>query len=504
MAEVIANHTGKTKSYWMEVKVPSYSPLSKDVVTDVCVVGGGIAGLTCAYTLAKQGKQVVVLEKGRIGGGETARTTGHLAWALDDRYYDLIDYFGEHGAKIAAESHAAAIDYIETIVQEERIDCDFERVKAYLFLGEGDKEEVIDQELAALRQIGRDVTKSKKPPLPFMGPTLHYPKHAEFHVLKYLKGLAQAFINAGGKIYTHTHVKEIHDETPCMVKTEGANVTAQAVIVATCTPINDRVYMHTKQSAYRTYVIGARIPKNAVPKGLYWDTLDPYHYIRTASEEDCDWLLIGGEDHRVGQDSDPIEKFVILEKWARLRFPIIDKINYQWSGQIFEPVDSLAFIGRNPGDKHVYIATGDSGNGLTHGTIAGLLIPDLILGRPNPWEDLYDPSRKTLKAAKEFIEENANTLAQYRDWLTPGDLKQIEDLPVDQGMILRSGAQKLAVYKDKHHKVHIHSAFCPHLGGCVRWNDCEKTWDCPAHGSRFEATGETMTGPAIGNLEKQN
>lgn len=507
----ISNNSGYSQSLWMEVPFPSFSPLENNLNADVCIVGAGIVGLTCAYTIAKQGKSVVVLDQGAIAGGQTARTTAHLTWVLDDRYYDLEKLFGEEGSRLAAESHSSAIDYIEKIVLEEKIDCDFERVDGYLFVPPGDSKEILDKELVAIQKTGMSLNKIARAPFSSTfdtGTCLHFPRQAQFHILKYLQGIIKAILKYGGKIFSHTHVNHFEDGTPCLVKTaSGAEITSQSVIVATCTPVNNRFFIHTKQAAYRTYVIATSVPKGSIPKGLYWDTPDPYHYIRiqkNLKDPNLDWLLVGGEDHKTGQDQAIDAKYDHIEEWARLRFPMIDKIDYRWSGQVFEPVDSLAFIGHNPGDKNIYIATGDSGNGMTHGTIAGILLPDLILGRNNPWKSLYEPSRKTLSTASEYIHENLNSIAQLKDWFTPGEIKKVDALAPDEGIILREGIKKIAVYKDNQNKIHINSAFCPHLGGCLRWNHGEKSWDCPLHGSRFDGCGHVMNGPAINNLHSNS
>ena len=474
----------------MEVNLPSIPSLREDLAADVCIVGGGIAGLTCAYTLVKHGKSVVLLDKGDIGFGQTARTTAHLTWILNDRYSDLESYFGLEGAKLAALSHASAIDYIEKIVQEEGIDCDFERVDGHLFLGSNDSSETLDKEYKTLKKMGKNVTRSKN--------ELVFPNQAQFHILKYLKGLLEAIVRLGGKIYNQTHVTSISEG---FVKTESGNtVQATSIIVATATPINDRVIIHTKQAPYRTYVIAALVPKNSITKGLYWDTEDPYHYVRTHPYDlHNDWLIVGGKDHKVGQEEDPNNRYDQLEKWARKRYTC-DKIQSKWSGQVFNTMDALGFIGKNPLDKNIYIATGDSGNGITHGTIAGILIPDLIQGHRNQWASLYDPSRKTLKCTLTYVKENINTLIQYEDWLTPGDKIKMDEMALESGMILRKGLKKLAIYKDQSGKIHINSAVCPHLGACVRWNAAEKSWDCPCHGSRFDGCGKVITGPANNDL----
>lgn len=506
----ICNNSGFSKSLWMEIPLPTFPVLDENMETDVCIVGAGIVGLTCAYTLSKQGKSVIVVDQGAVAGGQSARTTAHLTWVLDDRYSDLEKLFGEKGTRLAAESHFEAINYIEKIVLEEKIDCDFERVDGYLFVPPEDSKEILVKEYDAIKKTGMEINRAPRAPFSKtfdIGPCLHFPRQAEFHILKYLKGVIKAILRNGGKIFSHSHVKHIEDGTTCLVQMESkAKIKSKAVIVATCTPVNNRFFIHTKQAAYRTYVIGTPIPKGTVPKGLYWDTPDPYHYIRIQkhlTDPNLDWLLVGGEDHKTGQDSAIDAKYDHIEEWARLRFPMIDKIEYRWSGQIFEPVDSLAYIGRNPMDRNIYIATGDSGNGLTHGTIAGILIPDLILGKKNPWQKLYDPSRKTLSATCEYLHENLNGACQYRDWFTPGEKEQVDNLSPNEGMILREGVKKVAVFKDQDNKVHVNSAFCPHLGGCLRWNHGEKSWDCPVHGSRFDGCGHILNGPTINKLHEE-
>jgi Rieske Fe-S protein len=287
------------------------------------------------------------------------------------------------------------------------------------------------------------------------------------------------------------------------------------VVVATNTPINDRYVIHTKQAAYRTYVVGLVVPTGAVPPALYWDTAQdaesarhdksaPYHYVRLQRLQgatDRELLIVGGEDHKTGQARDMHERWTALERWARLNFPMAGELTYRWSGQVMETVDGLAYIGRNPDDEpNVFVCTGDSGHGMTHGTIAGMLITDLILGRQNPWARLYDPSRVKLRAAGEFLAENLNVAAQYRDLVTSGDVASADELAPDTGAVIRSGATKLAVYRDPGGTLHAYSAICPHLKCVVQWNPGEKSWDCPCHGSRFTRFGEVINGPAMVNL----
>lgn len=325
--------------------------------------------------------------------------------------------------------------------------------------------------------------------------------------MRYLAGLAQAIRRDGGRLFTGTRVVKIEGGSSVRVETDhGHVVTANALVVATNSPINDRVVIHTKQAPYMTYVIGLRVPRGRVTRALYWDTLDPYHYVRlqspnTTESPDHDILIVGGEDHKTGQADDARRRFADLREWAGTLFPLIEDVAYEWSGQVMEPVDGLAFIGRNPQDgKNVYIATGDSGNGMTHGTIAGLLLADLIAGRENAWEALYDPARKNRRAAAAFAKENLNVAAQYLDLVTSGEIRESKEIPPGEGAVMRRGLKKIAAYRDQEGQLHECSAVCPHLACIVAWNSLEKTWDCPCHGSRFDALGRVFQGPASRDL----
>jgi glycine/D-amino acid oxidase-like deaminating enzyme/nitrite reductase/ring-hydroxylating ferredoxin subunit len=502
---------------------PRAPRLDADVTADVCVVGAGIAGLTAAYLLAREGKSVVVVDDGTIGGGQTERTTAHLTNVLDDRYYFLEELHGEDGLRLAAESHTAAIDMIEMVVKRESIHCDFQRLDGYLFLSPGESSDVLDRELQAVRRAGiADVELLARPPFDSydLGPCLRFPRQAQFHPLKFLAALSRAIARDGGQIYGDTHATAVAGGSPARVETRrGPIVRADAVVVATNTPINDRFTIHTKQAAYMTYVVAARVRDGGVPQALFWDTgapdadhPAPYHYVRLQrvstrrstngkpGRQTYDLLIVGGEDHKTGQANDADERYERLEAWTRERFPV-DGFEHRWSGEVMEPIDGLAFIGRNPMDsENVFIATGDSGNGLTHGTIAGMLLTDLIVGRENPWTGLYDPARKPLGAVLDFAKEGLNVADQYAEWLTPGELDSAKQIPRGSGAIIRRGLTKIAAYRDPAGMLHECSAVCPHLGCIVAWNESEKTWDCPCHGSWFTADGHVIHGPANNDL----
>jgi len=504
--------SGKTVSPWIaSVEMPQTKPLDKNIETDVCVVGAGISGLTTAYLLALEGKNVAVIDDGVVGGGETARTTAHIVNALDDRYYVLERMHGEKGARIAAESHTEAINKVDEIARNEKIDCQFERVDGYLFEPPGGDPKNIEREFHAARRAGIAVELVEKAPCPFnTGQSLKFPRQGQFHPLKYLRGLVLQIQKRGGTIYTRTRAENIEGGKPGKVSTNnGKTIAAKAIVVATNTPVNDRVIIHSKQAPYRTYVVAFAIPDRSVPAILLWDNDMPYHYIRTevvrnGSKQET-LLIVGGEDHKTGQADEGSAPFGRLEKWTRDRYPMAGEVKYRWSGQVMEPVDKIAYIGRNPMDEeNVYVITGDSGNGMTHGTIGGMLITDLIMGRSNPWETLYNPKRKThsIKSFKEYVRENADVAAQYADYLARGEVSSVDEIRPGFGAILRRGMHLIAASRDEQGVLNERSAICPHLGCVVRWNHVEKTWDCPCHGSRFDLTGKVMNGPSLGDLAK--
>jgi glycine/D-amino acid oxidase-like deaminating enzyme/nitrite reductase/ring-hydroxylating ferredoxin subunit len=485
---------------WMDFPAPVFAPLEANARAEVCVVGAGIAGLTVAYLLTRKGKRVLVLDDGPIGSGMTSRTTAHLSTAIDDRYHEVERIHGEDGARLARASHAAAIEAVEAIVHQEAIDCDFFRLDGYLFLPpEEEPDELLEEYRAALRAGVEGLVWVDRAPIEGFdtGRCLRFPRQGQFHPLKYLAGLARAIVRDGGTIHCGTHVEEVSGGATPFVRTAGGlRVDCADVVVATNAPISDRVRIHTKQAPYISYVIAARVPAGSVADALFWDTLDDYHYVRL-DRAGGELLIVGGEDHKSGQADDAERRFAALERWMRQRFPQAREIRYRWCGQVMETVDDLAFIGRDPGEEHVYVATGDSGMGMTHGTIAGIVITDLIHGADIPWARLYDPARKSPAALGAYARENANVAWQYTDWIRSGEVDSTEAIAPGSGAVYRRGVHKVAAYREADGTLHEMSAACTHLGCPVHWNTADNTWDCKCHGSRFDAFGEVVSGPAV-------
>jgi len=479
-------------------------PLDANLSADVIVVGSGIAGLSTAYELAEQGKSVIVVDRGPIGKGMTSRTTAHLTAQCDDGFDRLIARRGEDLAKLWYESQAASIDRIERHQRDLGIDCDFRRLSGHLFLAQGMEPDFIDKEFDATKKVGMPVERKKGVPLEGQSqtPALHYPTQATFHPLKYLGGLAKAITAKGGRFFSETTVTSVQeDKHGVTIQAGNFTLSGSHAVIATNSPINDKYAIHTKQAPYRTYAMAFALPQGSLADGLYWDTLDAYHYVRlqpwTARN---DILIVGGGDHKAGEADDADARFLALSAWMRNLLPTLGKELHRWSGQIQDTIDFCGFIGLNPGDKRTFIATGDSGQGITHGAVAGMLIRDLILKGRSPWQDVYDPARTPLKAAGTFVSENVTAAKNFLEYVAPGELDSWDKLQPGQGAIVRHGLKKVAAYRDENGELNLRSASCTHLGCHVHWNSFERCWDCPCHGSQFAPDGTALNGPAFAPL----
>jgi glycine/D-amino acid oxidase-like deaminating enzyme/nitrite reductase/ring-hydroxylating ferredoxin subunit len=493
-------HHDTTSAPWSDASAPRIPALQGGLSADVIVVGAGIAGLSTAARLADEGLRVVVLDRDGVGAGETGRTTAHLTCVLDARFARLEQLHGVEGARLVAASHTAAIAEIARRASAGTGDCGFRRVDAFLFEEQAGRRDALIEEAEAARRAGVEVEVLARAPLAFdTAGCLRFPAQAQVHPLLYLQALVRGIEARGGRLYRGEATRFEDGETVRVETSDGRALTGRAAVIATDSPVNDRVVIHTKQPSYRTYAIAFERCGD-VPSGLFWDTADPYHYVRRSHTGASDRLIVGGEDHRTGQEDDADGRYARIEQWARQRFGALGPVTHRWSGQVQEPVDGLGYIGRNPGERNVYVATGFSGNGITHGALAGLILGDLVLERHNPWAKLYDPGRIRWRATPTFVRENANTAVQYKDLVTPGEVGGVDEIAPGEGAVIRDGLTKTAVYRDDAGVVHACSAICPHLGCVVAWNGGEKTWDCPCHGSRFDVDGAVLHGPAISPL----
>ena len=497
----------RSVSLWMPIPNLPGTPVEDSRPADLVVIGGGMAGLSVAYESILKGRHVTVLDRGPIASGMTARTTAHLASALDDRYYKFIGLRGKNQARLLYQSLASSIDRIEQITSEESIECDFQRCDGYLFLGEGDSPDILEKEIQACHDIGyRGVAwKPRVPSVTFdTGRCLRFSQQARFHPLKYLQGLARAILTKGGVFRPFTAVDEIaQDGGMVAVKTRnGQTILARDVVCATNAPIAGRLTLQAKMAPYRSYAMAFDVPKGTIPDALYWDTLDAYHYVRLQPGASKDSLIVGGEDHKTGEADDAVIRFERLAAWTRERFSDVGEVTNKWSGQVLEPVDFAGYVGRDPDNDRIYFVTGDSGQGITNGAVAGLMIPALFDGGDHPWRELYDPARVTLKAAGTFIAENSTAVKSLAEHLG-GPLLDSEDaLQPGQGGLVRDGVNVIAVYRDESGTPHRVSSKCSHVWCTVHFNSFERCWDCPCHGSHFDVDGNELNAPATAPLSR--
>ncbi len=501
----------RTRSLWVSdlELAPQANRLAEDLICDVVVVGSGIAGLSVAYELSQIGKSVVVLDRGSIGGGVTSRTTAHLAPVCDDGVAALTKMRGEEMAAKFQASQAAAVDRIEAIVASHKINCDFRRLDAYLFPAPGmkfkDAREQQDKEYEALRAAHVEVAKAKGIKLQGYedAPVLHYRNQATFHPLKYLAGLIEQIESQGGRLFADSPVMEVEErEEDVRVKLEGGMaVTAGHAVFATNSPTCDWVEIHSKMAPYRTYAMAFTIPRDALPDALYWDMADPYHYVRAQpGRGTTDYLIAGGGDHKSGEADDGAVRFEAIEAWIRELIPNLGREVTRWSGQVLDTVDYCGFIGRDPSRKRTFIATGNSGQGMTHGAVAVVLLKNLIIYGAGEWSEVYEPSRKPVSAVVNYINENVTAIKNFAEYLMPAEIDSAAALKPGEGGIMRNGTSKIAVSRDSDGALHARSAVCTHLGCHLHWNSTEQCWDCPCHGSQFAPDGAVLAGPAIAPL----
>lgn len=491
----------RSRSLWMEIPAPQLPALEADVETDALVIGAGVMGLMTAYELAREGRQVLVLDRGRFARGMTARTTAHLAFEIDDSFLELKKRHGAAHARLWYESQAAAVDRFEAICRDEGIHCDFARLDGLLIPAHEKDVEFLRKELEAAREAGfADAEWLAAGDAPGVAePAIRFPRQGRFHSLKFMNGLVEALRRLDLEMYERTDVTEVKEKDGAVIAKTGAGATIRArqALVATNAPFHLKVPIHTKQAPYRTYVIAAPVPKGAVADLLLWDTEEPgYHYVRLQPGSDEDMLIVGGEDHKTGTQDDGQDRIGRLEQWARARYPTMGRIAYAWSGQVYEPADYVGFIGKSPEHDQVFVATGDSGQGMTTGGVAGLLLRDLMNDRPNPWAELYEPSRQMHRGLGDYVKENLEAAKHWVELVGPGEVASLDKLQAGDGALVKLDGKPVAAYRSEDGALHLHSAACTHAGCTVHWNSFEACWDCPCHGSQFGVEGQVLNGPA--------
>lgn len=498
----------QTRSIWMDVQVaPDARKLTGKMTCDVAIVGGGIAGLSIAYELTVAGRAVVVLDRGQVGGGMIARTTAHLAPVCDDGLDALLKRRGLAMATLFQRSHEAAVSRIEANVRALGIDCDFRRLDSFLFPAVGAPKRrssaLIDAEYAAARAM--DIAVKRVPGLPLKGfaktPSLCFADHATFHPLKYLRGLAAAIRGRGGRIFADSAVVDIAERRGGVRVTtaDGAVVSARHAVIATNAPVGNARAVNAKMVAYRTYAVAFALPQGALPNALYCDMEEPYHYVGLHPAGDgSDILIAGGSDHRSGATHDGAARFDAIETWSRRLVPALGKTLHRWSGQVMEPFDYSGFIGRLPARASTFVVAGDSGQGMTNGALAGLLIKDLIVDGDSPWAAAFAPGRRPQAGDQGFARKGAPGGPAKR---RPATLKALAKLAPGDGRIVSDGGREIAACRDLGGTLHLHRAASTYGGATVGWNATEQCWDCAGDGSQFAPDGAVLAGPATRSLK---
>ena len=494
-----------TLSYWLRsASIPEYPTLGRDLTVDVVVIGGGITGITAAYLLKTSGLSVALVERDRLARVDTGHTTAHLTMVTDLQLNELVKNFGKDTAFAVWDAGRIAIDQIESHIETEDIECDFKRVPGYLheaLEGKGASRDELKEVAELARDIGFEASFVESVPH-INRAGVRFGEQALFHPRKYLAGLARAIPGNGSHVFANTSVDEVIDD-PLSVKCGAFTIKGDYVVIATHTPLMGKTnlvsatLLQSKLALYSSYVVGGLVPTGTIPHGLYWDTTEPYHYVRVEprKNQNADYVIFGGEDHKTGQADDTRKCYETIEAKARKLFPSF-QLTDRWSGQVIETNDGLPYIGET--SKRQFAATGFAGNGMTFGTLAAMMARDAAVGRVNPWQDLFSMDRTKLRGGTwDYVKENKDYLYYIvRDRFAATQGASVRVLKRGEGKILNVNGERAAAFRDERGTVIIRSAICTHMGCEVKWNQAETTWDCPCHGSRFHTDGSVLAGPA--------
>lgn len=501
------------ESYWMATAPGTrYPPPDADLTADVAVIGGGIAGLCTAWELVRAGLDVVLLEADRIAAGVTGYTTAKLTALHGLRYARLEATHGADNAALYALSQQDAVDRTAALCDELGMDADLEPADAYTYLEDPGRAGELKDEAEAARRAGLDASFVTDTELPFpVAGAVRAQGQLQFHPRKFLLALAGRITGAGGRIHERTRVTELHDGVRCRLSTEsGHTVEARDAVIATHYPVFDRTLLFTRLKPRRELVIAAPVRSRDAPTGMYISPADRVRSVRSAPYNDGRRLLIvTGETFEPGA-GDVRERFARLDSWARTRMPGFAEADlaYRWSAQDNDSSDHLPYVGHaHPGTQHVFVATGFGGWGMSNGVMAGRLLTAHIAGGPRPaWTDLYDPRRLPQVRETAELAKFQSAVARHfvGDRLHTGHVDSVDEVAPGSGAVVRLEGKRCAVYRDESGVARIVSARCTHLGCLVQFNDAEKVWECPCHGSRFATDGAVLHGPATRPLEPRD
>lgn len=466
---------------------------------DIVIVGGGITGITAALLLSNAGKQVLLLEAEKVGHGTTGHSTGNLYVTVDEHLSSIRRKWNTDVMKGVVESRTAAIELIKSNIVDYKIECDFNTQPFTLFAEKmtPEIEEFMQKEFDAFYDAGLNPSVLKHAGLPFeTAVALQIRNQAQFHPLKYIQRLAEVVSNKC-RIYENSRVIAVDDEKGLVITNRGS-VKASKILLATHTPVGVHM-IHTLIAPYREFGVAAVLNKGSFPSGIFWGMDEPRHSVRSFTKGEKQYVMVIGDKFKTGQHGDNKAYAEGLEHFLKDRLNV-SETGYFWGGQQYRPADGLPYIGKH-GNK-VYFMTGFSSDGLTYGTLAAMIISDELLERSNAWKTLYDVERSApLKSAKNFFKENAGVLVQYiKDMPWNVDASSLKEVSESEGKIIEHEGQKLAIYRDDDGIPHMVSAVCTHMKCIVNWNQSEKTWDCPCHGSRFDTDGNVIEGPAFDTL----
>jgi glycine/D-amino acid oxidase-like deaminating enzyme/nitrite reductase/ring-hydroxylating ferredoxin subunit len=503
--------TAKQTSVWVDTApAPRLHPqLDGDVRADVAVIGGGIVGITTALLLAETGASVVLLEAGRLAGGTSGYTTAKVSSQHGLIYDTLRSKHGAEAARRYGEANEAALAWIAARVARDGIDCDFRRRPSYAYVSSARDRGQVEREAKAAIDAGLPATLVEQTPLPYpVEAAVRFEHQAEFHPRKYMFALAEKLASTdGARIFEHSHAVEVGaHKGRQVVKGPGGRVLAERVVVATHYPFLDRSLAFPRLHVERSYAIACRIAAAVPPEGMFISGDSPKRSVRAIPMPDGEeLLLVGGESHKTGTEADTELRYERLEAFAREHWDVVS-IEHRWSAQDPITADLLPYVGRlTPRGDSVLMATGFAKWGMTGGTAAALLLADLALGRRAMWADLFDPNRLTLRAsAPSLVKENAQVVAHFvGDRLKHAGKRSPQSLEPGEGAILEHDGKRVAAARDEDGTLYAVSARCTHLGCLVAWNDAERSWDCPCHGSRFALDGTVLEGPAVHRLERK-